>query len=668
MNRAVRNLEQFARRVENTGRELTARLSVPLVGVGAVAIKAAADFEKFEKSLEAITGSTEEAQEQLERLQAIARLPGIALEQAIQGSTRLQSVGFAAREAEATLIAFSKAVTLSGGNAEDLDQVIRQITQINSKGRILAEDFLVIAERIPSIGIALQEAFGTTNIEAIRATGISAGEFTARLVQGIEASREFQDVQGGLSNSFDNFRQSVVQSLATLGKAITESIDLQGILDKLAGVVRRAAQAFDNLSPATKRAIVVASALAAAVGPGLIALGSLAKILPIVTTGIKAFGVTGAASLGAFAGISFAIADLTAEFGSLDKALAFVSAKFAKLGAIGKEVLTIFAEATSGPAGIAALLSQGSVVDRITSAGNAAFEQSLRASALAQSFSAGRQQAQAPDFGSNFDSLMSKVNAGMSEDAGLPAAVERLAAAAKIPELAMLPTTMAKIVESNAVASDSLQSLGASTNFVSVETQRMTEQFQQAQMTAILFSEQLNSIVKSGVADFAASFGESVAGLVSGSVSIQGALTGLLDSLLGILERLGKLAISTGVALLGIQTALKSLNPGVAIAAGAALIGLVKLVRSTLKNIAAPFAEGGLVFGPTLGLVGEGPGTTRSNPEVIAPLDKLRGMIGGASDVRVQGRFELDGSTLVAAFDTANRDNQRRGGPVYLKR
>jgi hypothetical protein len=44
------------------------------------------------------------------------------------------------------------------------------------------------------------------------------------------------------------------------------------------------------------------------------------------------------------------------------------------------------------------------------------------------------------------------------------------------------------------------------------------------------------------------------------------------------------------------------------------------------------FAAGGLVFGPTLGLVGEGSGTSRSNPEVIAPLDKLKNYISGASN------------------------------------
>ena len=49
----------------------------------------------------------------------------------------------------------------------------------------------------------------------------------------------------------------------------------------------------------------------------------------------------------------------------------------------------------------------------------------------------------------------------------------------------------------------------------------------------------------------------------------------------------------------------------------------------TLFNkIIPPFAEGGLVSGATIGMVGEGPGTSAINPEVIAPLDKLKGMIG----------------------------------------
>ena len=52
-------------------------------------------------------------------------------------------------------------------------------------------------------------------------------------------------------------------------------------------------------------------------------------------------------------------------------------------------------------------------------------------------------------------------------------------------------------------------------------------------------------------------------------------------------------------------------------------------------------ASGGLVTGPTMALVGEGAGTTASNPEVVAPLDKLKGMINnsGGGKVEVFGRI-----------------------------
>ena len=48
--------------------------------------------------------------------------------------------------------------------------------------------------------------------------------------------------------------------------------------------------------------------------------------------------------------------------------------------------------------------------------------------------------------------------------------------------------------------------------------------------------------------------------------------------------------------------------------------------------------EGGLVTGPTTALIGEGVGTTASNPEVVAPLDKLKSMIGeGNKNIIVEG-------------------------------
>lgn len=75
-----------------------------------------------------------------------------------------------------------------------------------------------------------------------------------------------------------------------------------------------------------------------------------------------------------------------------------------------------------------------------------------------------------------------------------------------------------------------------------------------------------------------------------------------------------------------------------------------------------PFANGGIVSGPTMALVGEYAGA-RNNPEVIAPLNKLREMIpdGGASPVVLDHDIRIEGSTLVIALRNATQSGARTG-------
>lgn len=65
------------------------------------------------------------------------------------------------------------------------------------------------------------------------------------------------------------------------------------------------------------------------------------------------------------------------------------------------------------------------------------------------------------------------------------------------------------------------------------------------------------------------------------------------------------------------------------------------------------FANGGIVYGPTPALVGEYPGA-RSNPEVIAPLNKLQGMIAGMG-MNGNVRFEIEGDKLIGVLQRTER-------------
>ena len=70
-------------------------------------------------------------------------------------------------------------------------------------------------------------------------------------------------------------------------------------------------------------------------------------------------------------------------------------------------------------------------------------------------------------------------------------------------------------------------------------------------------------------------------------------------------------------------------------------------------------AQGGLFTGASLAMVGEGPGTSMINPEVVAPLNKLQQMMGGGN-VTVTGR--LDGRDILISSERAGFDRNRVRG------
>lgn len=91
-------------------------------------------------------------------------------------------------------------------------------------------------------------------------------------------------------------------------------------------------------------------------------------------------------------------------------------------------------------------------------------------------------------------------------------------------------------------------------------------------------------------------------------------------------------------------------------------VGGVKGFGSIFKNILG-FASGGVVSGPTLAMIGEGSGTSRSNPEIVAPLNQLRAMLGdiggGNQTVVVMGR--ISGNDIKLSNSRTNRRDRRLG-------
>lgn len=108
-------------------------------------------------------------------------------------------------------------------------------------------------------------------------------------------------------------------------------------------------------------------------------------------------------------------------------------------------------------------------------------------------------------------------------------------------------------------------------------------------------------------------------------------------------------AAATGAA--ASQASIPYVGPILAVAAVASVLAAVANLPK--------FANGGIAYGPTLGLFGEYAGAGH-NPEVVAPLDRLKSLIGGDGafgDGEVE--FRIEGRTLVGLYRKINRLNRR---------
>jgi hypothetical protein len=171
--------------------------------------------------------------------------------------------------------------------------------------------------------------------------------------------------------------------------------------------------------------------------------------------------------------------------------------------------------------------------------------------------------------------------------------------------------------------------------------------------TADVINNALESMIEGGITQFAQNIGKAFAG----------EKVDLFDGFLSIISEgfqvIGKALIAYGVAMEAFKKSFT--NPYAAIAAGIALVGIGSFIGAKVGQMAAgkdsgnpkKFANGGIISGPTYGLMGEYPGAS-SNPEVVAPLDKLKDMIGsnnGTLETRISG------NDLLILINKANRNN-----------
>jgi hypothetical protein len=222
-----------------------------------------------------------------------------------------------------------------------------------------------------------------------------------------------------------------------------------------------------------------------------------------------------------------------------------------------------------------------------------------------------------------------------------------------LPTIGKLPEQLRSVTAETKRAKDETNAFAVAQTAAGNAIQYTDEKIKLLQDSFAALNAGIKNIIDTTLNDLANSLGTEIGNALSGAGFSLRSFIGPLADALG---QVGKLAIQTGITAAGIKLALKPpINPAVAIAGGIALVALSSLVKNKLS--APALAEGGLATGPTMALVGDNK-NARVDPEVIAPLSKLKSMMG---DMGVGGVLEtrISGNDLIILLNRSQKGLSR---------
>jgi len=624
MQNAQRKLDTIGRKFQKVGAGLTLGVTTPLLALGAIAVKnfdvQAKAVAQVEQGLISTGNAVGYNTDQLKKMASALQENTLFGDENILKNVTAQLLTFTnvtGREFERTqqaaldlatrLDGDLKGATIQLGKA--LNDPVLGLSALSKSGIQFSKDQKILIKSLVEMGKTaeaqtlildeLEKQYGGSAAAAARA---GLGPFT-----------QLKNIIGDITEDFGE-------------------IILQG-LNPIIDSVKQLALGFGDLSPETKKFLVIFGGIAAAVGPLLALAGT---ILPAIGTGFALLTgpigliVAGLTAVGIviyknWEPIKATLVELANYFVDLYNESAIfrggveaIVLNFRNLLAVGKFVFGTLGNAISA-IGQNIKDSFGNLGDIVTAilTGDIA---SL-ASVLAKGFKDGFKVADdllgniGEDFktlkgvieknigdginntlrgkkyellGSNVDTVSLTENVSDAIKAGLEAGV---ASANGGP---FTPQTVALDIETKGIAK-----LGDTNVFANVldtiQAEKMSDELLAFEERLLEFRENSNQILQGAVEDFAVGFGQILGGIISGTAGIGDIGALLLNSIGSIATQLGRAAIQIGITMKALKLSFSS--PGAAIFAGIGLVALGALLKSVSSNFAGNFASGGIVGG-----------------------------------------------------------------------
>ncbi len=316
-------VNSFGDQVQNVGRTamkvggvMSLALTVPLVGLGTAAAKAAADFEQSNVAFTTMLGSEEKAAKMLADITAMAMKTPFQLKDVETGAKQLLAYGISS---EVVLKDLSMLGDIASGVGMDkLPNLILAFGQVNAATRLTGMELRQFTEAGVPMLATLSEQLGKPVAEI--QDMVSAGEIGFKDVEKALASLTGQ---GGkffnlmekqsktTAGQISNFKDNVDKLLRSLGA------ELLPVINKAVEFLNNLLAKLQALSPETRQWVVIIAAVVAGIGPVILILGAFINAIGAIIGVISAAGPVIAGIGAALGAISLPVIAIIAGIAAL---------------------------------------------------------------------------------------------------------------------------------------------------------------------------------------------------------------------------------------------------------------------------------------------------------------------------------------------------------------
>ena len=607
-----RNLRKMSGNITRLGQDMTRSLSLPLAAVGAAALKSAADLETLETSFVSLTGGVEEAGKMMQQLTAFTAKTPFQLDAVAKSARQLIASGTDIADVNTQLQFLGDIAATSGSS---IDEIAAIFAKVNAKGKVELENLNQLAERGIPIFTALSEATGLP-ADKLGAGAVSVQQFN-EVLQSFASTGGFaegamlrlsQTVSGKFSTALDNAKLAA----ASLGE------QLLPFASKALDAFTNLAQKFTELDDSTKRIGIAIAAFAASLGPAILGITGVVKAITALSSPI---GVT-----------VLAIGALTAAFIYFyDEIRPIITAATNLMIELYNNVLPLRVLISIVQT---AFVNAGKAIVTAFTAVRDTFKTIFNALTLAL-------QGDLPGaFNALKDGLanvaIDVVEVASDIGADLVQGINEAIYAEKIDLLGedALPTKAEIMARFNGLFSGTGTAIAEGIASEAPAVQSGVDDL----LRRLSSVEVKMKAIKTGISDSAKDMQQSIADAFGNAAATAESFA---EGLVGVARQIIKQYLAIGVA--------KALASGNVVQAVALSVGAGLLDRIQVPAL----ANGGLAYGPTMAMVGDNRNAA-IDPEVVAPLSKLKDMMGGGV-VEVVGRIKGDDIYLSNARTARNR-------------